>query len=754
MRARPGSACSIVAAVTAGHLMKRAEKASNFSLRLADSIKSLARPTASSLTVTATVLPTSSGPTIPANALLRLLRPRSVALVGGKACAEVVRQCRRIGFSGRLWAVHRDLPEIEGVPAVASVAQLPETPDAAFVAVNRHATIEVITALAERGAAGAVCYASGFAEADAAGASLQEQLRLAAGAMPFFGPNCHGFINYLDGAALWPEQHGGVREERGVALITQSGNIALSLSMQRRGLPLAYVLTLGNQACIGLADAIGALLEDPRVTAIGLHIEGIDDPVALDRVARLARLRDVPLVALKAGVSELGTRLARSHTASMAGDDAVADAFFARAGIARVRSLSVLLETLKLLHVHGVLKGREIASMSSSGGEASLIADLATAAGLQFRQLDPRDIESLKSVLPPLATASNPLDYHNFNWGDERSLTAIFSAVTRAGSVITLLVLDFPRADRCVESGYECALRAFIAAGRTTSARLAVVATLADTFPEDRARKLIELGVAPLAGLSDAIAAIAAASRVRGQHGDAAAAQLEQSPARPADTRGRTIPEFEAKRMLAQFGLSIPAGSRVATAAQAVAASEALGYPVALKACGPLIEHKTDLGGVHLGLTDADAVHRAATSVLERIGGELLIERLVSDGIAELIVGVARDPVFGPYLLVGSGGVLAELIGDRRIMLLPASPAEIHAAVGSLRVARLLHGYRGRPAGDLPAVVSAALAIQAFALAHRDSLLELDVNPLIVRPLGHGAVAVDALIRTTEGASP
>lgn len=698
--------------------------------------------------------PSGPDPAAPAvNAVLRLLRPRSIALVGGNACAEIVRQCRRIGFSGRLSVVHRSLSRIEGVPTVAAVAELPEPPDAAFVAVNRHATVDVIAALAERGAGGAVCYASGFAEADEAGASLQEQLTAAAGAMPFFGPNCHGFINYLDGVALWPEQHGGVREERGVALITQSGNIALNLTMQLRGLPLAYVLTLGNQARIGLADTIGALLDDPRVSAIGLHIEGIDDPVALDGVARLARLRRVPLVALKAGASELGIRLTRSHTASMAGDDAVADAFFERAGIARVHSLSVLLETLKLLHVHGVLESREIASMSSSGGEAGLVADLAIAAGLRFRQLCAPDAERLQTALPPLATASNPLDYHNFNWGDEPALTAIYSAVAAIGSAVTLLILDFPRADRCVESGYECALRAFVAAGRATSARLAVVATLADTFPEHRARQLIELGIAPLAGLDDAISAIAAASRVCAQRDDAAA-QPEPPPASPAQTLGRTIPEFEAKRLLAGFGLSIPAGSRAATPAEAVAAAEALGYPVALKTCGSRIEHKTDVGGVRLGLADAGAVHRAATSVLGRFGADLLIERQVTDGIAELIVGVARDPVFGLYMLVGSGGVLTELIGDRRIMLLPASTAEIQAAVESLRIAPLLHGYRGRRLGDLPAVVSAVLAIQCFALAHRDSLLELDVNPLIVRPAGSGAIAVDALIRTIAERSP
>ncbi len=691
---------------------------------------------------------------IPAPTLLRLLRPRSVALIGGSACAEIVRQCRRIGFSGRLWIVHPSLPELEGVPAVASVAELPEAPDAAFVGVNRHATLEVIAALAERGAGGAVCYASGFAEADPAGAVLQSQLAAAAGAMPYFGPNCHGFINYLDGVALWPEQHGGVREQRGVALITQSGNIALNLTMQRRGLPLAYVITLGNQASIGLADAIGALLEDPRVSSIGLHIEGIADAVALERAARLARQRGVPLAVLKAGGSELGISLARSHTASMAGDDAVAAAFFARAGIARVRSPSALLETLKLLHVHGALEGREIASMSSSGGEAALVADLAADAGLQFRKLDAPDVERLQSALPPLAAASNPLDYHNFNWGDEASLTAIYTAMARAGAALTLLILDFPRSDRCVESGFDCALRALVAAGRSTSAKLAVVATLADAFPEDRARALLELGIAPLAGLGDAIAAIAAASRIGERTGTGNdAAQLAPLPARATQALPRKISEFDAKQLLAQFGVAVPRGARVATAAQAMAAAETLGYPVALKACGPLIGHKSDVGGVHLGLTDAAAVGCAASAVLDRTGAELLVERMVTDAIAELIVGVARDPVFGAYLLVGSGGVLAELIADRRILLLPASPAEIRAAVESLRAMRLLRGYRGRPAGDLPAVISAVLAIQSFALAHREDLLELDVNPLMVRPLGRGVVAADALLRASPEAS-
>ncbi len=317
--------------------------------------------------------------------LKRLLHPRTVAVIGGRACAEVIRQSRRVGFEGELWPVHPQLDEIEGLPVYRSVSALPDAPDAAFVAVNRQATLEVVQALAARRAGGAVCYASGFAEVGATGSELQSRLRSAAGGMPFFGPNCHGFINYLDGVALWPEQQGGVRQTQGVAIVTQSGNIALNLTMQTRGLPIGYVVTLGNQAGVDLATVIRALLQDERITAIGLHIEGIRDTAAFMGAAETARRRGVPIIAVKTGRSELGAGLALSHTASLGGADAVATAFLRRAGVARVQSIPTLLETLKLLHIHGPLEGRNIASMSSSGGEAGFVADAAEKCGSAFR---------------------------------------------------------------------------------------------------------------------------------------------------------------------------------------------------------------------------------------------------------------------------------------------------------------------------------------------------------------------------------
>jgi len=680
-----------------------------------------------------------------AHALQRLLRPRSIALVGGAACAEVMRQCRRVGFAGTLWPIHPGRDELEGVRTYRSVADLPEPPDAAFVAVNRHATVEAVRALAARGSGGAVCYASGFAEIGVSGERLQSELLAAAANMPLIGPNCHGLINYLDGVALWPEQHGGIRQARGVALVTQSGNIALNLTMQRRGLPIGYVITLGNQARIGLADAIEALVDDRRVTAIGLHIEGIGDPGGFMRAAAFARRRGVPLVALKSGRTELSTSLALSHTASLAGSDAVAEAFLERAGVARVHSLPVLLEALKVLHVHGPLHGRDIASMSCSGGEAGLMADAAAAAQLNLRPFSAAQAQRVAATLPALATATNPLDYHNFSWDDESALAETYAAVMEAGFDLTLLVLDFPRQDRCSQAGFRRALCALTTATSRTGARAAVVATLPEALPEERAQELINAGVVPLCGLEDALAAVAAAAQA-GRLRPTPVAAVTWHP-RYADAPSQVLSEWESKRALAERGLVVPAGLKVKTVEAAIAAASALGYPVALKSVGEGIAHKSELGAVRLDLRDPAAVRAAAIEQLAAHQAELLVEEMVTDAVAELIVGINRDPVIGPYLVIGSGGIFVELVRDRRVLLLPASAADIHEAIRSLRVGALVRGYRGRSRGDQEAAVAAVLSIQQLALAEERRLLELDVNPLIIRPQGHGAVAADALIR-------
>jgi len=679
--------------------------------------------------------------------LARLLQPRSIAVFGGRFAAAVVEQCRLMGFAGPIWPVHPTRAAIGGYPCHQSVEDLPAAPDAAFVAVNRLQTVDIVERLARHGAGGAVAYASGFGETDDDGVQLQRRLVDAAGAMRLIGPNCYGFINYLDGVPLWPDSHGGQRVERGVAILTQSSNIALNLTMNRRGLPLAYLCTLGNQAATGLSALADGILDDDRVTAIGLHIEGIDDPDAFATMAVKARDNGVPVIALKTGRSDIGARLALGHTASIAGADAVVSALFQRLGIARVESLPALLECLKLLHAGGPLAGSRLVSLSCSGGEAALISDAAMARAVSFPPLSEPEQARVRETVSELVRIDNPFDYHTFDWGDDRRLEATFAAAASADVDLAALVLDMPRTDRCDAASWHTTLDAFRRAVAKTSQRAAVIASLPECLPEDVAETLLRDGIAPLSGVDDALSAIEAAAFV-GQ-AEARPAPWRQRPAAP-DGEVESLDEWSAKSRFVQYGLCVPEGKLCYDAKEAVDVAARQGGPVVLKAVANDLHHKTERDAVRLGLRDAKAIYGAASALLG-LGDRVLVERQIEDGVAELILGVGRDPAIGLYLLIGLGGVLAELYADKAITLFPVEHADVDAALRTLKAAPVLFGHRNRPAGDVKAVIDAVLAVQRFAWDHRDTLLELEINPLIVRPAGLGAVAADGLLRLYKG---
>ena len=680
------------------------------------------------------------------SALTRLLSPRSIAVIGGREAAEVIRQCERIGFSGPIWPVNPKRPEIAGRPAFASIADLPGVPDAAFVAVPRDLTVDAIAQLASMGTGGAVCYASGFAEVGGEGIVLQENLVAASGDMALLGPNCYGLLNYLDGAALWPDQHGGVAVEKGVAIITQSGNIGLNLTMQARSLPLAYLISAGNKAKGDLGDFIDTLLDDDRVTAIGLHIEGLDDINHFSNAALRALDKGVPIIALKTGRSEAGAALTLSHTSSLAGSDALFDALFARYGIGRAKDLSVFLETLKLLHVHGPLSGRTVSSMSCSGGEAGLIADLASDAGLPTPPLTPETEAKLFAALGPKVPLANPLDYHTYIWGNVEASTATFSAMLGAGYAMNLLILDFPRADRCDASTWDDMLDAFEAAQRATGAKAAILSSLPESLPESIGARMLKSNIAPMQGITECMEAIRIAADIGTVHARPRAAALQNTPGLDAKAAIRMLDEPTGKSALAAFGVNIPEGV-VTTIGDAANAAEGIGYPVVIKAVSDTIAHKTEAGAVKLNLKDRVAVTYAANS-LAHLSDQVLVETMQQNVVAEMIIGITRDPLFGPTLTFGSGGIFVELLQDAATLLLPVTRSDVETAFGKLKLATLINGFRGKPKGDRQAAINAIMAVAAFAEAHRATLVELDVNPVMI--LEHGAVAVDAMIRITD----
>jgi len=678
--------------------------------------------------------------------LSRLLRPRSIAVIGGGAwCTSVIAQCRTLGFSGPVWPVHRHKTEVGGIGAYRALADLPGVPDAAFIGVNRVATIEIVEGLRALGCGGAVCFAAGFLEARqdmSDGAGLQARLLDVAGDMPVLGPNCYGFINYLDGALLWPDQHGGARRKTGVAVVMQSSNIAINLTMQKRGVPLAYVVTAGNQAQTGLSALGISLLEDDRVTALGLHIEGIDDIRGFEALAARARALGKPVVALKVGRSEQARAATVSHTASLAGGRTGGAALLARLGIASVDDLSQFLELLKLLHVTGPLGRAEIASMSCSGGEASLLADIAVDKGIGFPPLGIVRKTALRAILGPRVALSNPLDYNTYIWNDTEKMQATFSAMMAGNPALGVVIVDFPRADRCDTSDWDCVLEAVARTRAETGATMALMSSLPENMPESVATDLMARGVVPLCGFSAGVAAISGAAWL-GREGHAPPGPILLAP--PAPARTRISPEAEAKAALAAHGVEIPRGLRASSPDGAAVAACDLGFPVVLKGAG--IAHKTEVGAVALNLGSERAVRAAARAMPTR---EFLVEEMLPEPVAELLIGVTVDRAHGYVLTLGAGGVMTEILADTASLLIPAPETAVRAALDTLAIAPLLRGARGQKAADIAAIVRAVMAVQDYVeqtcATPAMAVEEVEINPLFCLP--NGAIAADALIVT------
>ena len=679
-----------------------------------------------------------------AGRLQRLLRPRSLAFVGGDPALTSLRQCEQLGFDGDLWYVHPERAPA-GVACFGSVDALPGPPDAALVAVNREATVEVVGALAAIGAGAAVCYASGFAEVGGIGSDLSAELLAAADGMPVVGPNCYGVVSGLTGAALWPDVQGLRRVPGGVAFVTQSGNIAVNLTMQQRGFDTATVMTLGNQIDVGVEECLEALVADPAVTAVALHIEALTDVGRFTAAAGLARSRRIPLVALKGGSSETGASITASHTSSLAGDDAAYAALFERVGVRRVHSVPELLDTVNVMARLGPLAGARTVSMSCSGGEASLVADRAGDFELDFAAFDDDHRARVEATLNEFVSVSNPLDYHTFIWGDRERLEACFTAVLDGPFDAAMLIVDFPRPG-VDPTAWWATLEAICAASAASGTPAVVTATMAENLPAAAVEHARRSGLAAVGSISGAMRGIEAATwwgRPRtGLVTPLASPASAGSDAGTGDGAGWDdvmLDEPASKALLARGGVPVPRGRTVRLTEAAAAAGE-LGFPVVLKTVGPA--HKTESGGVVLGLSSPAEVAAAARG-LAASADQVLVEAMVDEAVAEILVNVRRCPPVGSLLTVGAGGTLVEVLADTRSALLPVDTDEIEAMLDGLACRPLLDAHRGRPAGDVAALVNLIAAVAALASSDQ-SIVEIEINPVIVNSAA--AVAADALI--------
>jgi acyl-CoA synthetase (NDP forming) len=694
--------------------------------------------------------------------LERLLNPRHLAIIGGRDAEAAARECARIGYAGKIWPVNPKREKIGGIKCFANVEDLPEAPDAVYLAIPREAAICTVERLAKMGAGGVVCYTAGFSEIGAEGTELEEALVTATGDLALVGPNCYGVINYIDKVALWPFPHGGASPGYGVAIITQSGMLSSDLSMSQRSLPFAYMISVGNQTFLRLEDFIDVLCTRPEVKAIGLHIEGLKDISRFSEVALKALDAGVPIVALKTGSSKIGSELTVSHTASLSGSDDLFQALFDRLGIIRVSDPSQLLETLKFICVAGIPKGKRLVGLTCSGGGATMLADHAETIGLEFPRPSEKTIERLTSLLYYTATVSNPLDYTTPIWGIPERVSPVFEALLTDPYDSAIFVQDYPPPELDESKPYYLSdAKSFIEASSKVRIPSAICSTLPENMDQSTREMLVENGIAPMQGIHEALNAISAAAWYFGLRETILKNGIKKISIKPlsgipgAGNVSTLVDEWEGKQLLQKIGLNVPEG-RIAESAEVPEIAEKLGFPVVIKMVGKNLEHKTDAGAVALNLSSCEEVKTAVDRIKkdvehfnpDALSEQFLVEKMLEQPIAELLVNVRTDSQFGMAMTLAAGGFLTELLADAVTILLPTSRNDLENALKSLKISKIFCGFRGSEMIETEQLVSVLFDLVEGVRNETIGIKEIEINPLFVYK--HKVCAVDVLMRVAK----
>jgi len=689
--------------------------------------------------------------------LNRLLRPRHIAYIGGGQLEGAITASREAGFDGEIWAVNPVRDEIAGLACYARIEDLPRAPDAALIAMSAERSIEAVVALAAFGAGGAVCMAAGFAEIGGSGKSLQQQLIDAAGDLVVIGPNCMGVFNLFDAASIWGA--GGHFERpgaHGAAIISQSGAFLYGITTVERGFPLGYAISTGNQAVVDVADCIESLLADERVRAIGIYLEGLDDGAALGRACWHALEKGIPVIALKGGDTAVAETVAISHTSAMVVERDLWRAFCQRYAVVGVSTPKAMVETLKFLTIGGVPRGNRLSAITVSGGLNSLIVAAMPELGIELQQPESANAKVMRAQLPDIVPVANPLDL-NLPWTsktgmslqDGEQIADCLEHLTDAVADIACFFLDVPPPDALgSDRDWYPAMEAMAKVSESHGIPCAVAGILPEGLVPDLRKHLIDLGIAPLLGFSDALEALAVATRIgvaqRSKAGLDTPGELLTEPGNGAAIRASVmLDEAASKAALIEYGLKTPR-FEVADASQVTAKARDVGYPVALKLLSSEISHKAKMDGVALALDSEAALQQAVEQICQaglRHNGEMverfLVEAMIDAPCAEYIIGIKRQAALGLALLIGRGGVDTEQHDRRATLLLPLVESDLATAMQGIGLGADAPGYTG--------MLAAIHAIAAYAQTHAASLQSLDVNPVIVDAAGN-ATAADALI--------
>jgi acyl-CoA synthetase (NDP forming) len=691
------------------------------------------------------------------NSLDPLFRPRSIAVIGAsgtpsKIGGMPIAHLKRFGFAGPIYPVNPLHAEIQGLKAWPSIGAIGQPVDLAIVAVPAAGALEALTQAADAGVKAVVLFTSGFAEVDAAGAALQARITALAKVtgMRILGPNCLGVMSGAGCvyATFTPVISQGIAAPGGIGLVSQSGAFGgFSYAMAReRGLGLSHWVTTGNEADVSLADCLDWLVEDAETRVVLAYMEGCRDGAALVRALGKARAAKKPVVIVKVGRTDLGAAAAASHTAALAGADAVYDAVFRQFGAYRAAGIEEAFDVAYGVSVAGLPRGRSIGILTGSGGAGVLMADAAASAGLDAYPMPPHAQARILARVP-FASARNPVDVTGQATSDPGLMPLAWS-----------LMLGEANYDSIVSFSSAAGL----SAGGPALVRLAAdmhasypdrVIAISSLFSPELHRALDAAGVLTYVDPSRAVRAIAALAQfATAQASRSSAAASAVAPAAVALPSG-PISEVAAFACLVAAGIPVVPHRLAADVQGALEAAAAIGYPVVAKIVSPDILHKTEIQGVALDLRDRAAVTEAAPRLLQRAAEArpdarldgVLIAPMVKGGV-ECILGVQRDPVFGPMVMFGLGGVMVEALRDVSFRLAPFDTAEAHCMIDEIKARPVLDGWRGRPPADLDALAAALVALSQFAASAGDRLESVDLNPFVVMPRGEGAMALDAVL--------
>jgi acetate---CoA ligase (ADP-forming) len=714
------------------------------------------------------------------------MKPSSIGVVGasqrmGRATRVIV-NLQRFGYGGRIFPINPKYEEIQGLPCYPDLESTPEPVDTVVVAIPAEHVPGVVTAAADRGVRGAVILSSGFAEAGPAGRERQAALERLADerGLLICGPNCYGVFNVRLGSATFSADFGQVPRQGSVALVSQSGGFSHAIAehlMHQRCVGLSYIVSCGNQAGLTVEDYLDFLVRDEDTQVVGAFVEGFKRPDVLRQVARRARALRKPVVVLKVGRSEGGRQAMLAHTGSLAGTPEIIEAALRQSGIVQVASLNEMLDTLTLLSAAARYRrpGWRVAVLSGLGGECGHVADVTDRVGVTLPPLSAASVDRIAGFMPEFANPRNPLDGTGAMYEDASLFPKLIDVLLHDEAIDVIATnwrVNVPPPGGWAPSRQFARVMSEALRQGTDRLVLAFTSFAGGDLDQEVVSALAAVGVPFLEGTETAMLALRHAREHRrfldGPSSPHAAAATPVEPATLAEylrSGGPSLPAIwggvlssaDAMHLLREFGIPLVETISTRSADEAADVADRLGYPVVLKVDSPDIAHKTDVGGVRVGCHDARSVREAFAEMLDevrrrapaaRLDG-VVVQPMVAGG-TEMILGIKSDPLFGPAVVCGFGGILVEVLRDVAVRVPPLDATEAQAMISDLRGGMLLRGAPGRPPADVPALTDTLVRLAALAEAHRPRLKALDINPLLVLSEGRGVLAVDWLVEFTD----